>query len=527
VGDGAGSVPLSARSSCRPASAGRDLGNNLLTFPYCCLIFLNVGVASPAMSTSNSRNHAVVLGAGMAGLLAARVLSEFYQAVTIVDRDELSEDPLQRKGIPQGRHVHAFMSSGSHVVNRLFPGLLDDLVAAGANVWDDGDLSRVCFRSGRYEFKNTGRFTDPEASATYLASRPFLETHVRRRVRAIANVLVLDGHDVVEAVADTPDRVIGVRVIHRETGHATVVNAQLVVDAMGRGAFTPAFLDNLGYGRPAEQRSKTRVVYASQLMRIPPGMVTEKLTLVVPSEKQPTGGGILACENDTMIVTVSRLGGHQPPIDLAGILSAAAQFAPASVLAALREGTPLGEVSIYHYPGSIWRRYDKMHLFPAGLLVFGDAIASFNPSYGQGMTLAALQAEALRDCLAHGDADLARRFFASTAKTLGLVWQMNRMTGEFVTSQQRHHRPGNTRLKQVQQRLVAWWMDQIMTAVGHDIVVAETLFRVNNLTAPPTRLQDPRFHARVLVASLRRHTYLSTASLAAQHQVRKPRQHQE
>lgn len=453
----------------------------------------------------NSREHAVVLGAGMAGLLAARVLSEFYETVTIVERDQLPRTPLQRKGIPQGHHVHAFMCTGSQVLGRLFPGLLDELRDAGANVWDDGDLSRVCFRFGDYAFKSSGRFADPSASATYLASRPFLETHVRRRVRVIDNVVILDGHDAVAPVADTPDRVTGVRVVNRETGEPTVLNAQLVVDAMGRGASTPAFLDSLGYGRPAEQRSTTRVVYASQLMHIPPGIVTEKMTLVVPGGGQQTGGGILVCENDTMIVTVSGVDGHQPPTDLAGILDSAAQFGPPSVVAALRAGTPLGEVSTYRYPGSMWRRYDNMHRFPSGLLVVGDAIASFNPSYGQGMTMAALQAVALKHCLDCGDVDLGRRFFAATAKQLGMIWQSNRITGGFAAGDPRQRKAGrvSSPLRRSKRRLMSWWMDQVMTAVRNDIVIAETLFRIRNLTAPPTRLQDPRFHARVVVANLR------------------------
>jgi 2-polyprenyl-6-methoxyphenol hydroxylase-like FAD-dependent oxidoreductase len=467
------------------------------------------------MTPPHTRKHAVVLGAGMAGLLAARVLSEFYNTVTIVERDELPQLPVQRKGIPQGHHVHAFMSAGSHVLGQLFPGLLDELVDAGADVWNDGDLSRVCLRFGGYEFKNSGRFANPAASATYLATRPFLETHVRRRVRAIDNVLILDGHDAVTPVAEAPHRVTGVRVVNRATGDATVLNAELVVDAMGRGASTPAFLDSLGYGRPAEQRSKTRVAYASQLMRIPPDMVTEKLTLVVPGEGQPTGGGILVCENDTMIVTLSGFGEQQPPTDLASMMASAAQFAPPSVLAALRAGTPLGEVSTYQYPGSMWRRYDNMHRFPAGLLVFGDAIASFNPSYGQGMTTASLQAVALKDCLARGDADLSRRFFAAAAKQLGMVWQSNRITGGFAGDpRQRQRRSASTPLRQLQRRLMAWWMDQVMTAVENDIVIAETLFRVRNLTAPPSRLQDPRFHGRVVAANLRRRRTNLSASRA-------------
>lgn len=444
--------------------------------------------------------HAVVLGAGVAGLLAARVLSEFYGTVTIVERDELPDVPVQRKGIPQGRHLHAFMSGGSHVLGRLFPGLLDELIDAGANVWDDGDLSRICFRFGGYQFPNSGRFADPAASSTYLATRPFLETHVRRRVRALDNVRILDGHDAVAPVADAPHRVTGVQVVSRETGTATVLNAALVVDAMGRGAFTPAFLDSMGYGRPVEKCSKTRVVYASQLMRIPPGMVTEKLTLVVPGEHQPIGGGILACENDTMIVTVSGFGEHLPPTDLTGMMACAAQFAPPSVLAALRAGTPLGEVSINHYPGSMWRRYDKMHRFPAGMLVFGDAIASFNPSYGQGMTMAALQAVLLKDCLAGGDADLSRRFFAAAAKPLGMVWQTNRATGEFAATS---HRGRRRQARRLHRRLMTWWMNQMMTAVEHDIAVAETLFRIRNFVDPPTRLQDPRLLVRILAANVR------------------------
>jgi hypothetical protein len=122
------------------------------------------------------------------------------------------------------------------------------------------------------------------------------------------------------------------------------------------------------------------------------------------------------------------------------------------------------------------------------------------------MTMAALQALVLKDCLAHGDADLSRRFFAAAAEALGMVWQANRITGEFAaTSRQRRRGRSPSPLRQMQRRLMAWWMDQIMTAVGNDIVIAETLFRVRNFTAPPTRLQDPRFHARVVAANLRRH----------------------
>jgi 2-polyprenyl-6-methoxyphenol hydroxylase-like FAD-dependent oxidoreductase len=439
--------------------------------------------------------HAVVLGAGMGGLLAARVLSEFYGSVTLVERDVLPDGPAPRRGVAQGRHVHAFLSSGSRALGRLFPGLLDELVAAGAHVCDEGDLSRICIRAGGYEFNRSGKFVDPMALVIYVASQPFLEFHVRQRVQSIKNVCTLEGHEARELVADERRRVIGARVVNRDTGIETVLDAALVVDAMGRGASTPAFLDHLGYGRPVERRSQTPVRYASQLLRIPPDMITEKMTLVVPMRRQPIGGGILAYENNTMMLTVAGFGGHEPPTDLATMIASAAHFAPPSVLAAIHVAQPVGNVSIYRYPGSVWRRYEKMPQFPTGLLVFGDAICSLNPSYGQGMTVAALQAVALQDCLARGDADLSQRFFGSTAKQLRVIWQLNRASGGLAPSRGTESRGLRRR---VGRALMSWWGTRVLAAAANDAAVAEGLLRVQHLVDAPTRLQHPPFMMRVL-----------------------------
>ena len=100
--------------------------------------------------------HAVVLGASMGGLLAARVLADFYDAVTVVERDVLTGDAANRRGVPQGQHGHAVLPRCSQVLGELFPGFLDDLVAGGVPVWDDGDLTKVDVSVGGHQFCRSG-----------------------------------------------------------------------------------------------------------------------------------------------------------------------------------------------------------------------------------------------------------------------------------------------------------------------------------------------------------------------------------
>jgi hypothetical protein len=297
--------------------------------------------------------HAVVLGAGMAGLLAARVLSEFYDEITVVERDRLPDSSIQRRGIPQGRHVHSFLSRGCQLLDQFFPGILDELVDSGAHAVDDGDLSRVYTRLGAYGMNRSEKFADPAAMVFYLASRPFVEFHVRRRVADLHNVKIVDHHDVTEPTVITRDRINGVLLVRRDTGERTTLEADLVVDAMGRAARTPAFLESLGYGRPAEERSVANWAYSSQLLRIPDGAITEKM-LLIESEIGLPRAGLVAYEHDTWILTVGkRAAEDDPPTDLAGMLALAEQCMPGSILAALRSAQPLDNVAIFRNTGAV------------------------------------------------------------------------------------------------------------------------------------------------------------------------------
>jgi 2-polyprenyl-6-methoxyphenol hydroxylase-like FAD-dependent oxidoreductase len=438
-------------------------------------------------------SQAVVLGAGMAGLLSARVLSEFYGSVTVVERDALPDHPDQRKGVPQGRHLHNFLSRGTQVIGELFPGLLDELVAAGAVVVNDGTLSGIYVRIGRYEMNRTGRLADPEPLAAYQASRPFMECHIRRRVAALANVMILDNHEVVEPVI-AAGVVTGARIINGDTGMETVLDADLVVDATGRAARTPAFLDSHGFGPPPEKRTATTWGYSSQLMRIPQGRVTERMVFVNQGSRAP-GALLVAYERNTWMLAIARpVNCGSPPMDFAESLAAAAEILPATIMAGLRDATPIGDIAIARSTAAVWSRYDRMPRLPGGLLVIGDALCHLNPIYGQGMTMAALQALALRDCLRAGDADLARRFYSAATADIGPVWAMNAANDRILSP---------TASRPLHRRLRSWSERAALKAAANDIAVAERFLRIRSLIDPPTRLQDPALLLRILLANLR------------------------
>ena len=443
--------------------------------------------------------HAVVLGASMGGLLAARVLVDFFGTVTVIERDELSDGPASRRGVPQGRHTHLLLPRGAQIVEELFPGILDELVADGTPVWNDADLSKLHISLGGHEMLRSGKMLaiDPKATAMYLPSRPLLECHVRRRVQAIPNVTMLGNHDVAELMATSDhSRVSGARVVNRDGRAEQELGSDLVVDAMGRGAHTPAFLESIGYGRPEEDHIVMRTTYASQRVQIPRDTLKELFANISPLPGRPTGMFLVRNENDTWIFTVFGLLGNEPPRDLAGMLSFAKDYAPPHFLDAVRAGQPIGEATQHRMPSSQWRRYDKMRTFPDGLLVTGDAICSFNPIYGQGMTVSALDAAALRDCLRHGSSGLARRYFQASAKPIGVAWQM--AAGSDLAFPEVEGKRSQSML--AINRLV----DLAATACESDAVVLGRFFKVNGFVDKPVRLLHPEFIYRVAVANLRR-----------------------
>jgi 2-polyprenyl-6-methoxyphenol hydroxylase-like FAD-dependent oxidoreductase len=443
------------------------------------------------------RLHAVVVGAGMGGLLAARVLADAYERVTIVERDALPPIGEDRKGVPQGHHVHVLLARGAEILEELFPGLTDRLVAGGATVADH--LSEVRLSIGGQQLCR-----EPLGVPGVLMSRPFLEGHVRRRVRELPNVDVVESCDVVGPL--TPEdvgRVSGVRILRRTRGSAEeLMPADLVVDSSGRSGRTLAWLDDLNFERPAEDKLRIDLAYVTRHLRLPDGATgDDKLVVVGAAPGRPRGMALAREEGDRWALTLLGYGrDHHPPTGLRGFMAFADSVCPPDLWPALEAATPLDNPVLYRFPSELRRRYELLPRFPEGLLVTGDALCSFNPHYGQGMTVAALEALALRHCLAdaggadpgRGDVDcgLSHRFFAAAAQAVEPAWQLA-VGGDLALPEVDGDRPSPIREANA-------YLERVRRAAGRDATVARAFLEVAGMLRSPDALFQPAIVSRVL-----------------------------
>ena len=439
-------------------------------------------------------NHAIVLGGSMAGLLAARALSDHYRQVTIVERDELADDTgppdpaavlrLARRGVPQGLHTHGLLAGGLQALEGMFPGFLAGALERGGLSSDIGD-----FCDWYVAGVPTLRFQS--GLRGLLLSRPELECYVRTLLLARGNVQIKT-RTVARGLLGDMQHVRGVAIVDRDgMTQGRTLEAELVIDATGRGSQLPRWLGELGGRPPSEQRVRADVVYTSCCVRRrPEHFGGDDAFVVTPTPQTRRGGAVLAIEGDQYIVTLNGYLGEACAPDYASMVSYARGITPRDLYQFLASAEPSSAPVQMRDPESRFRRYDRLTPFPEGLLVCGDALCSFNPAYAQGMSVAALQARALAGCLNEGGARLSKRFFAAATALLAAPWSISAVA-DFAF-------PGVTGQRPFGTALLNPYLTRVHRAAGRDARVASTRMRVTHLLAGPSALFAPSIVARVL-----------------------------
>jgi 2-polyprenyl-6-methoxyphenol hydroxylase-like FAD-dependent oxidoreductase len=428
--------------------------------------------------------HAVVIGGSMAGLLTARVLSDHFDRVTIFEADTPPEQAVPRTGVPQGHHIHGLLAGGAAVINRYFPALHDELVAAGAEYGDSMLMTRM-YIGGRWNLRlESGNYG-------YVMSRPLLEAMVRKHCCALGNVQLRVNTSVSGYLSSADHSAItGVTLAHNDEA----VAADFVADVRGRSSTAPEWLKALGYAPPERTTVGIDVGYVTFEVPGRPSSERDWRLLFITQKSPPEdtrAGGLFCIEGGRYLVTAGGFHKDYPPTHWAGFLDFMKSLPQPHIYREIKDLQPLGAAKEYRFAHYLRRHYERLDRFPRGLIVLGDAICSFNPIYGQGMTVAAKEADFLADCLAQcarngGNLDnLAPAFFKGAARIVDVAW--NGVTVEdFKYPQTRGARPRGY-------AIARWLNDRFFALSGVDEAFAIAFNKVLHLAAPPGSILKPKY----------------------------------
>jgi 2-polyprenyl-6-methoxyphenol hydroxylase-like FAD-dependent oxidoreductase len=370
------------------------------------------------------RQQAVVIGAGIAGLLATRVLAEYYEQVLVIERDVLPVQSQPRAGTPQSHHLHRLLPRGKMILERLFPGFIDGLLEHGAFPLEN-TKNLLIARDGCSSLSAPNP-TGKDASC----SRALLEWEIRQRVQALAGVRFLTHQDVIGLVA-SPDQKCITGICVRERGQLaeqTTITADLVVDASGRNSRLPHWLQELGYALPEDEQVHSAIGYSTRYYQFPPDTQHEWGNALKPFS-QSDGVAFSLIENNICAVIIGNIGGHYPPTEAVAfeqrLTSAIGTYLPEL----LQDAQPLGDPRGYRIPVCVRHHFEQMEDWPTGLLVMGDAFCNFDPIYGQGMSVAAIEAETLARCLherqSHSQPGFERHVLQRMQEAIAPAWWLS------------------------------------------------------------------------------------------------------
>jgi len=433
-----------------------------------------------------SGKQAVVLGGSLAGLLATRVLADHFERVILIERDAYSETAEVRKGVPQANHVHGLLLRGRQILEQFFPGLQDEMIAEGVPLVDMANDIAWFTRAGWGV-----RF--PSELKVLAFTRPVLDLHMRRRVAQLPNVEIRDRLEVLRLLRDSEERLSGVLVSSRageaDRRVAQKLDADLIVDATGRASRAPRWLKDIGYEPPTETVIDAHIGYASRLYRIPENSSADWTCVFVqaapPEFKR--GGILFKVEGNRWLVTLIGGGRDYPPSDERAFIEFAESLRVPLIADAIRNAEPISSIRTHRATENRVRHFESLKHLPDNFIAMGDAACAFNPVYGQGMTVTALGALMLEQCLrermtADGSLrGLARVFQSRLAKVNQAPWLM-------ATGEDYRYRETEGGSPSLMTRFMHWYMDRVFQLATQDVAVRSVLLDAFSMLVSPSAL---------------------------------------
>ena len=445
----------------------------------------------------NLGRHAVVIGGSMAGLMSAAVLAGYFDRVTVFERDQIEDRPVLHKSVPQGNHIHALLLAGQNVMASLYPGFTEELVRLGAVRFRTG-IDIAFYGPDGKGYNATRSVTEPRDLGLegHIMSRGLLEYHVRQRTAAITNVK-LEADAAIEGFIRDGGRIRGVHRKHAAAG-AESVEADLVVDAGGRSSHASRWLLEMDVPAPEETTIGVDFAYTSTKYRKPDLVDSPEPLLLVggPPPEHTRAAGLFEIEDRTWHVSLAGRFGDYPPTDEAGFLGFAKALPSIRLYDLIKNAERIADITHHRFPTSVWRHYERLRTFPAGLLILGDAICSFNPVYGQGMSSAALQVQALQRILrdhaeqSRGLDGLAAAFFPKAAQAVSAPWTLA-ANFDFAYPQTRGERPPGLAEG-------AGYFAALDSLQAEDINVQRLVTEVFQLVKPISALREEPLLSRIL-----------------------------
>lgn len=436
-------------------------------------------------------DRAIVIGASIGGLLAARALTDYYDEVVIVEKDPATPTHDARKGVPQGDHIHLLWSGGLDIIESWFPGVTHDLLERGATAIDNGSEMRW-YHHGVWKVRQPSNLT------ILSQSRPLLESTLLERLQAVDGVGICYGKRVRGLLVDDDrQRVTGIE-LESTDGSSEELQARLVVDASGRGGACLNSLEAHGFGRPEEERIGVNIGYATQVFEQPRSPERDWKNMAIYARAPDTYrlGVIFPIEGSRWIVTLAGLRGHYlQDNDNDAFLEYARGLDQPDLAEALENAVPAGPVRFIRYREQLRRHFGSMQQFPTGYLPFGDMICSLNPMYGQGITVCARESQVLSDCLqgtdpAAPDRAFSRAYFRGIAATVSSAWLLGE-ANDFLYSETTGKRPPLI-------GVLGWYVTRVLALSGSSPLVMKRFLEVVHFKKPITALLTPGVIGRVL-----------------------------